>query len=74
MNEAQTRAEANRQIRLLMLHSTHGEQERLKKYIKPIPESIPPEVVHQSEPVHISAILPVVMNQIEQRCKETMKP
>lgn len=69
MNATQARVEANRQICLLMQDCTPGEQNQLKKYIKPIPESAPVEVVHQSEPVHISAILPVVMAELMKGAK-----
>lgn len=67
MNERETRAEANRQIRMLMRDCTPEEQKRLKKCIKPVPESASVDVVDQDGPVHISEILPEVLDNISER-------
>ncbi|MFC1739478.1 hypothetical protein ACFL1G_10580 [Planctomycetota bacterium] len=65
MNPAQTKSEANRQIRLLMQDCTPGDQERLKKYLKPVPEL--PMQQQEGEPKRIGDILPHVMVAIRQR-------
>ena len=65
MNAQQTKAEAQRQICLLMLHSTPEERERLRKYLKPVPEL--PVQRRKGEPKHISEILPGVMADIRRR-------
>lgn len=67
MNAQQTRKEANRQICMLKRVCSPEERERLRKYIKPIPESVQEEVAHRCQPVHISKVLPEVMAQIERR-------
>ena len=70
MNAQQTRAEANRQIRLLMQDCTPEERERLRKYIRPVHSQ--PVWYKKSGPERIGDILPRVMANIE-RCMEHRK-
>ena len=73
MNAAQTRAEVNHQIGMLMQNCSPEEQKQLKKYLKPIHESAQAEVVRQGEPVHISEVLHDVMDDIQQLCERNGK-
>ena len=68
-----TNAEFNRQLLELIAASSPRNQKRLRKFVKSVANTVPAKAIRGGGPVHISQILPAVVDGIEQRCKEARK-